>query len=115
MPKTSGQILFEIHLSVKQAFIASAVTAMWEDCTVEYRQVWEDTATQFLRARIFQNATPPPAISSSVAGICSGGGDYCNKCETNQLPKWKPGSKSTARACQKCGYVDERVLQIFEV
>lgn len=34
--------------------------------------------------------------------------DKCPKCGEQQMPKVKPGETATARACQKCGYVQTR-------
>lgn len=33
-------------------------------------------------------------------------GDRCPKCFKDQMPKWT--GKSTARACQACGFIEER-------
>ncbi|MCU1330692.1 MAG: hypothetical protein JWN34_6062 [Bryobacterales bacterium] len=50
----------------------------------------------------------PPAGASAPGADGIHTGDLCLKCSRHQLPYWRESGKSTARACQNCGAVEER-------
>lgn len=41
--------------------------------------------------------------------------DACPECKQKAMHDWEPDSKETARACQNCGYVEEKSTSVDTV